>query len=218
MRFPRCSGILLHPTSLPGKFGIGELGPEAYRFADFLSETRQGIWQVLPLGPTGYGDSPYQCFSAFAGNQLLVSMDKLVETGDLTQSDVMATLPPFPERQVDFGWVIQYKIPLLEKAAAHFHAHASPARRDAYDRFCGENCNWLDDYALFMALKKAHGGEAVWNKWERDIATRQPEAIRRWRAGLASEIVYQQVRPISVLHPMVGSEGLLSRAPNQIDG
>ena len=127
MKFHRCSGILLHPTSLPGKFGIGELGPEAYRFADFLADTEQGIWQVLPLGPTGYGDSPYQCFSAFAGNPLLVSLERLVELGDLSPSDVAKDLPPFPECQVDFGWVIQYKFPLLKKAAENFRVRASPA-------------------------------------------------------------------------------------------
>ena len=125
MKFHRCSGILLHPTSLPGRFGIGELGPEAYRFADFLADTKQGIWQVLPLGSTGYGDSPYQCFSAFAGNPLLVSLEKLVELGDLSSGDVAEDLPPFPERQVDFGWVIQYKFPLFRKAAENFRARAS---------------------------------------------------------------------------------------------
>ena len=103
MKFHRCSGILLHPTSLPGGFGIGELGPEAYHFADFLADTKQGIWQVLPLGPTGYGDSPYQCFSAFAGNPLLVSLEKLVELRDLSLDDVATDLSPFPECQVDFG-------------------------------------------------------------------------------------------------------------------
>ena len=127
MKFHRCSGILLHPTSLPGMFGIGELGPEAYRFADFLADTQQGIWQVLPLGPTGYGDSPYQCFSAFAGNPLLVSLERLVESGDLSSADVAKDLPPFPEHRVDFGWVIQYKFPLLKKAAENFRVRASPA-------------------------------------------------------------------------------------------
>src|SRR5512136_3391418 len=100
MRFPRCSGILLHPTSLPGRYGIGDLGPAAYAFADFLHETGQGIWQVLPLGPTGYGDSPYQCFSAFAGNPLLISPDLLLEAGHLSPADV-AEVPAFPADAVD---------------------------------------------------------------------------------------------------------------------
>jgi len=192
MRFRRCSGILLHPTSLPGRFGIGELGPEAYHFADFLAGTGQGIWQVLPLGPTGYGDSPYQCFSAFAGNPLLVSLEKLVEAGDLAGGDIEKDLPPFPARQTDFGWVIVYKLPLLRKAARNFHLHASPERRREYESFCRENAAWLDNYALFIALKGAHGGEAVWNKWERDIAARQPEALAQWQERLAGEIDAQK--------------------------
>ena len=192
MKFQRCSGILLHPTSLPGKFGIGELGPEAFRFADFLADTKQGIWQVLPLGPTGYGDSPYQCFSAFAGNPLLVSLERLVEFGDLSPRDLAEDLPPFPEYQVDFGWVIQYKLPLLKKAAQNFRLRASPERREDCENFCRQNVSWLDNYALFIALKEAHGGEAVWNRWERDIATRQPAALALWQERLASEIAAQK--------------------------
>ena len=192
MKFHRCSGILLHPTSLPGMFGIGELGPEAYRFADFLADSQQGIWQVLPLGPTGYGDSPYQCFSAFAGNPLLVSLERLVESGDLSSGDVANALPPFPEHHVDFGWVIQYKFPLLKRAAENFRVRASPDRREDYEDFCRQNAPWLDNYALFMALKEAHGGGAVWNKWEREIATRQPEAIATWQKRLAAEIAVQK--------------------------
>jgi 4-alpha-glucanotransferase len=152
MKFQRCSGILLHPASLPGRFGIGELGPEAYRFADFLADTKQDIWQVLPLGPTGYGDSPYQCFSAFAGNPLLVSLERLGELGDISSGDVAKDLPPFPERQVDFGWVIQYKLPLLKKAAETFRLRASPARREDYEDFCRQNASWLDNYALFILI------------------------------------------------------------------
>jgi 4-alpha-glucanotransferase len=110
MKFSHCSGILLHPTSLPGRLGIGDLGPEAYRFADFLADTGQRIWQVLPLGPTGYGDSPYQCFSAFAGNSLLVSLEKLVREGDLSPGDLADDLPVFPDRQVDFGRVIRHSM------------------------------------------------------------------------------------------------------------
>ncbi|HET7088626.1 MAG TPA: 4-alpha-glucanotransferase, partial [Anaerolineae bacterium] len=104
MRFPRSSGILLHPTSLPGRYGIGDLGDDAYRFVDFLADAKQSLWQVLPLGPTGYGDSPYQCFSAFAGNPLLISPDKLLEEGLLAEDDVRS-VPPFPSGAVDFGEV-----------------------------------------------------------------------------------------------------------------
>ena len=192
MKLHRASGVLLHPTSLPGRFGIGELGPEAYRFVDFLADTRQGIWQVLPLCPTGYGDSPYQCFSAFAANPLLVSLEKLVDAGDLSSRDLAMAPPPFPDCCVDFGWVIQYKYPLLRKAAENFRASASQVRRADYEGFCCRNAGWLDSYALFMALKEAHGGGAVWNQWERDIATRQPEAVARWQQRLAGEIAHQK--------------------------
>ena len=192
MRLRRCSGILLHPTSLPGRFGIGDLGPEAYRFADFLAASQQRVWQVLPLGPTGYGDSPYQCFSAFAGNPLLVSLERLVDLGDLSVDDLFKDLPHFPDRQTDFGWLIQYKYPLLKKAAANFRTHASTARRAEYEDFCHQNASWLEDYTLFRALKEAHGGEAIWNKWGRDLATRRPETLSHWQARLAVAIDAQK--------------------------
>jgi 4-alpha-glucanotransferase len=192
MKFSRCSGILLHPTSLPGTLGIGDLGPEAYRFADLLAGTGQRIWQVLPLGPTGYGDSPYQCFSAFAGNPLLVSLEKLVAEGDLPPGDLADDLPAFSDRQVDFGWVVQHRLPLLEKAAKNFFARASATRREDFQAFCRQNASWLENYALFMALKEAHGGEAVWNKWEHDIATRRPEALARWQAVLTEPVNTQK--------------------------
>src|SRR5579864_29980 len=115
MNFSRSSGILLHPTSLPGAYGIGELGAQVHAFADFLSAAGQHIWQVLPLGPTGYGDSPYQCFSAFAGNPLLISMEGLVEHGYL-HADKLRQRPIFSEDKVDFGAVIRWKLPLLRKA------------------------------------------------------------------------------------------------------
>ena len=192
MKFARSSGILLHPTSLPGRPGVGDLGAEAYRFADFLVRAGQRIWQVLPLGPTGYGDSPYQCFSAFAGNPLLVSLEKLVEEGDLTSDDLAVNLPHFPTRQVDFGCVIRYKLPLLKRAAENFRARASAARREEYETFCGQNASWLENYTLFMALKEAHGGEAVWNQWERDVAARQPNALARWKERLAGATEIQK--------------------------
>jgi 4-alpha-glucanotransferase len=192
MKLPRCSGILLHPTSLPGAFGTGDLGPEAFRFADFLAEAKQGIWQVLPLGPTGYGDSPYQCFSAFAGNPLLVSLERLVELGDLPLNAMAENRPRFPEGYVDFGWVIQYKLPLLKKAAESFRTGASPARQDEYAEFCDKNASWLEDYALFIALKEAFGSKGTWNEWNHDIAARQPEALTRVRKRLAPEITVQK--------------------------
>lgn len=186
MRFPRASGILLHPTSLPGRYGIGDLGDEAFHFVDFLVSAKQRLWQVLPLGPTGYGDSPYQCFSAFAGNPLLVSPDKLVEDGLLTPDDVRDA-PEFPVDCVNYGDVIPYKRGLLHQAARRFESGVSRSLAAAFDAFCRDTAGWLDDFALFMALKDAHGG-AVWNTWPTDISARRPEAIRHWTETLATSV------------------------------
>jgi 4-alpha-glucanotransferase len=186
MHRPRTSGILLHPTSLPGRFGIGELGPEAIRFADFLAAAGQRLWQVLPLGPTGYGDSPYQCFSAFAGNPLLVSLDVLEAEG-LLMPAYLAETPPFPEHEVDYGPVIDFKRSALARAFSRFRETADPPERDAFQVFCREQAAWLDDFALFMAVKAAHGGVA-WTEWDREIAARRPEALERWRRDKADEI------------------------------
>jgi len=191
LRFPRSSGILLHPTSLPGRYGIGDLGDEAYRFVDFLVSAKQRLWQVLPLGPTGYGDSPYQCFSAFAGNPLLISPDRLREDGLLADDDLRAT-PDFPADRVDYGEVIPYKRGLLERAARRFQSGVDGSLRAAFDAFCRDQAYWLDDFALFMALKEAHGG-AVWNTWPRDIAKRRARALGKWREELAQAIFAQKV-------------------------
>jgi 4-alpha-glucanotransferase len=171
----RVSGILLHPTSLPGPSGIGELGAEARAFLDFLEETGQGLWQVLPLGPTGYGDSPYQCFSAFAGNPFLVDLDQLKADGLLSAAD-LAKRPAFPEGEVDYGAVTAFKQPLVAKAFASFEKKASPAQRDAFSAFSREHAGWLDDFALFMALKHANEGRS-WHTWDRAIVNREPEAM-----------------------------------------
>jgi 4-alpha-glucanotransferase len=183
---PRASGLLLHPTSLPGRYGIGELGPEARSFADFLHATGQSLWQVLPLGPTGYGDSPYQCFSAFAGNPLLVSLARLVDEGLLKRRD-LARAPAFAPDVVDYGALIAWKLPLLRRAFERFERMASPAQADAFEEFRRARASWLDDFALFMALKDAHGG-APWHTWETKLATRQPEALEAARERHASEI------------------------------
>jgi len=175
----------LHPTSLPGRFGIGDLGPEAYRFIDFLAAAGQRIWQVLPLGPTGYGDSPYQLFSAFAGNPLLISLDQLAEEGLLSR-DELAHAPGFPPHPVDYDRVMRFKLPLLR--AAYKRYKTSWKERDEFGAFRGMCGGWLGDYALFMAVKAAHGGEAVWSRWEPGIAARKPAAMERWKARLAEEI------------------------------
>ena len=190
MRFPRSSGILLHPTSLPGPYGIGELGSEAYRFVDYLVQAGQKYWQVLPLGPTGYGDSPYQCFSAFAGNPLLISLERLLEDDLLTRAD-LESVPDFPKTRIDYGWIIDYKIPLLHKAWKRVVANQSSPHWDAFHRFCDENNWWLHDYALFMAIKNAHKGK-VWTQWERDIARHEPEAMERWHNEVGDEVGAQK--------------------------
>ncbi len=191
MRFPRSAGVLLHPTSLPGRYGIGDLGGAAYHFVDFLLKARQSLWQILPLGPTGYGDSPYQSFSAFAGNPLLISPDKLVSDGYLT-AEAVREVPAFPAERVDFGWVIDYKNGLLRQAYQHFQLYGLGSQREAFDTFCTAERYWLDDYALFMALKNHHvaheGG--VWNTWPGDIARREPGAMVYWSELLADEVRY----------------------------
>lgn len=193
MNFPRASGILLHPTSLPGRFGIGDLGKEAYQFADFLASMGQHLWQVLPLGPTGYGNSPYQCLSVLAGNPLLISpqclvADKLLEPADLEN------VPSFPEDRVDYGAVIKFKIPLLRKSFEIFQRKAARGERKRFNVFCQQNAAWLETYSLFMALKEAHGF-AAWNTWQEDIRRRHPKSLDHWRRHLAYEISchkYQQ--------------------------
>ena len=192
MKFPRRSGILLHPTSLPGRFGIGDLGDAAYQFVDFLAAAGQSYWQVLPLSPTGYADSPYQTLSAFAGNPMLISPEKLVETGHLSEADV-EDAPAFPDDRVDFGPVIHYKTALLDRAFANFRTQAPASQRAAFARFCDEQAFWLDDFALFMALKEAHN-LCPWHEWEARVATRQPEALARWQESLADEIENQKYR------------------------
>jgi len=182
MHFPRAAGILLHPTSLPGRFGIGDLGASAYEFVDFLVKSGQSLWQILPLGPTGYGDSPYQCFSAFAGNPLLISLEKLQEHGDIDGAD-LEEASEFPDDRVDYGAVISFKYAILNRAARNFREHKPEDRWADFERFCAENANWLDDFALFMALKDAHGG-AVWNTWGWELASRDPEALAAWRERL----------------------------------
>ena len=164
----RASGILLHPTSLPGRFGIGDLGPEAFRFADWLAEGGQTIWQVLPLGPVGYGESPYQLFSVFAGNPMLIAPERLVERGWLAETD-LAGVPRFAEERAQFQQVVPWKIELLRQAFARFHGGPE------FDVFCRENTAWLDDFARFMALKEANGGIS-WREWNPAVEG-EPRAV-----------------------------------------
>jgi 4-alpha-glucanotransferase len=167
MSFPRSAGILLHPTSLPGGNGVGELGPEALRFLDTLSEAGITLWQMLPLGPTGYGNSPYQCFSSFAGNPLLIHVGN--------QGD------GFPSGRVDYAAVIPAKRALLERATSALEPGPE------YRAFVDAQGWWLEDYALFMALKDAHGGIA-WTDWESGAALRNPASLDSWRKELADQV------------------------------
>ncbi|MCB9172206.1 MAG: 4-alpha-glucanotransferase [Ardenticatenales bacterium] len=188
MKFPRQSGILLHPTSLPGPHGIGELGDAAYRFVDWLVSAGQSIWQLLPLGPTGYADSPYQSLSAFAGNPMLISLDKLADDGLLSRA-ALADGPSFPSQRVDYGAVIRWKGTLLRKA---FLAWKSATSRDArYDAWCDENEHWLDDYALFVALKHHFGGGS-WVHWPEPLRRHITGTLDMYREELANEIAFQR--------------------------
>jgi 4-alpha-glucanotransferase len=186
MTFQRSSGILLHPTSLPGPFGIGDLGPEAHRFVDFLADSGTHLWQVLPLGPTGYGDSPYQCFSAFAGNPYLISPDFLLRDGFLHANDLIEKTN-FPAKKVDFGRIIPWKLNLLERAYSRFTS--DPARdRSDYNFFCAQNESWLADFALFMSIKESHGGGS-WSGWPDQLRKREPAALEEAKRTLSDSIL-----------------------------
>ncbi len=195
MNFQRSGGILLHPTSLPSPYGIGDLGPEAYRFMDWLSEAGCRLWQVLPLGQTGYGDSPYQCFSAFAGNPYIISPDLLVRDGLLTQSDLedcRAEVPTPTEAQdessVDFATAIPHKLALLARAFDHFQQMDPVGLREEFGVFRAQNTDWLDDYALFMALKEEQGGGS-WVDWPEPIRKRDEAAMAAARQRLSQRVL-----------------------------
>lgn len=190
MEIPRCSGILLHPTSLPGPYGVGSFNQAAYDWVDLLEETRQTLWQVLPLGPTGYGDSPYQSFSTFAGNPYLISLEDLVKDG-LLEDWVLNTAPDFPQDRVDFGWIYNWKPKVLKEAADNFDKRATSAQQADFAGFCQDNAEWLDDYALFMAIKDAHDG-APWNTWEMPLRGRDAKAIQKATKEHAGVIHYHK--------------------------
>jgi 4-alpha-glucanotransferase len=170
----RSAGILLHPTSLPGRYGVGDLGPVAFAWVEALARAKQTWWQVLPLGPTGYGDSPYQSYSAFAGNPVLVSPDRLVQDGLVAPADLDAI--QFPDDRVDFDNVTKFKDWLLDRAWQAFRNGAAANLRPEFERFGREEAAWLDDFALFMALKAAHGGGS-WQEWPAALVRREPAAL-----------------------------------------
>ncbi|MFH2102549.1 MAG: 4-alpha-glucanotransferase [Chloroflexota bacterium] len=187
MKFKRASGIILHPTSLPSKYGIGDIGPAAVRWIEWLSGSGCKLWQVLPLGPTGFGDSPYQCFSAFAGNPYLISPDVLLDEGLLTKDD-LADVPESAVDRIDYGSMIPWKLALLERAFERFTSGPSPVRKRGFNDFRTENASWLDDYALFMALKEAHGGGA-WDCWPLALRKRESATIEQARQTYSQAIL-----------------------------
>ena len=189
MSFPRAAGILLHPTSLPSRDGIGDFGPAAYRFVDFLASARQGLWQVLPLGPLGYGNSPYSSTSAFAGNPLLISLERLSEHGWIDRAKLDSTnVEGAPgSAPVDYDYVFTHKMPLLFEAARTFlHTASSDALRQL-ERFRAENSWWLDDFVLFDALRARYELKS-WNQWPCDLVRRDPTTLEKTRKELADDI------------------------------
>lgn len=186
MSFSRRCGILLHPTSLPSSYGIGDLGKEAYRFVDFLKNSNQSYWQILPLGTVGFGESPYQSFSAFAGNPLIISIDKLIEKGYLSKSDVQGT-PKFDKDKVQFNTVKVYKEKLLRNAFKSFINNIP----DDYSDFCKKNSIWLDDFGFFMAIKDYYKGIA-WYEWDEKIAKRDEAEIKKYLKLLDEDVEYHK--------------------------
>lgn len=190
MPFPRATGILLHPTSLPARGGIGDFGPAAYAFVDFLAAARQGLWQVLPLGPLGYGNSPYSATSAFAGNPLLISLERLAEHGWIDRS-LIAQLPE-ANGPVEYSAVFPGKMPLLAQAARNFAKTMQGDARARFERFRQENGEWLEDFVLFDALR-AHYKLANWNEWPHELAHREPAALDKARRDMADDLMMRRV-------------------------
>jgi 4-alpha-glucanotransferase len=190
MSFPRASGILLHPTSLPSRGGIGDFGPAAYSFADYLASAKQGLWQVLPLGPLGFGNSPYSSTSAFAGNPLLISLERLADRGwvDRVQLDAL----PDGIEPVDYPHIFNRKMPLVFEAAHKFLRSAPPNARSRFDRFCQKNRWWLDDFVLFDSLRAQFHLES-WNRWPRELAHREPAALEKKRSELHDDLQARSV-------------------------
>ena len=212
MKFTRSSGVIFHPTSLPGPDGIGDLGPEAYQWVNFLKKAGFGLWQILPLGPTGYGDSPYQAFSAFAGNPYLISTALLLDS-DLLSGQDLIDRPDFPEDQVDYGGVYHWKFKLLDRAYARFQALGTPEQRSELGAFQKQEAAWLEDFALFMAIKESQGGVS-WDHWPEPLRNRQPEALATFRYAHPDAIMrhvfrqYLFYRQWQALHAYANKEGI----------
>ena len=187
----RSAGILVHPTSLPGKYGIGDLGPTAHSWIETLARCKQTWWQILPLGPTGAGDSPYQSYSAFAGSPNLISPDLLVEEGLIAATDLKDA--HFSPGKVDYGNVSRFKDWLIDRAWQAFNRGAAGHLRDPFAKFQLDEAHWLNDYGLFMAIKNAQDGRS-WHTWPTDLIRREPAALERIRHDLTDAIGAQQFR------------------------
>ncbi|MDP1901940.1 MAG: 4-alpha-glucanotransferase [Rubrivivax sp.] len=190
MRFPRASGVLLHPTSLPGPHGSGDLGAEAYHFVDWLVSGGQSLWQILPLGGIGPGNSPYMSSSAFAGNLLLIDLGELAKQGWLVASDLVP-IAGLSAEKLDFAAVVPFRMERLAQAAARFAATATAAQRESFTQFAQAQGSWLDDYALFMALCEANE-ERDWCDWQPGLASREPAALAAARAEHAERVAFWQ--------------------------
>jgi 4-alpha-glucanotransferase len=190
MSFARAAGVLLHPTSLPSRGGVGDFGPAAYRFVDFLVSARQGLWQVLPLGPLGYGNSPYSSTSAFAGNPLLISLERLAEHGWIERARLDETKTdgfPSTSSPVEYDQVFSQKMPVLFEAARNFLRSAPAHARQRFEEFQAKNSWWLEDFVLFDALRAKQKLQS-WTEWPRDLAAREPAVIEKARAELTADI------------------------------
>ena len=181
----RSSGILMHPSSLPSGGGIGDFGPAAYEFADWLTAAKQTLWQVLPLGPLGFGNSPYSCTSAFAGNTLLVSAERLADHGLLERERVKSLADG--ESPVDYEAVRAQKLPLLRQAADRFFEQPNEKLKGAYQAFCEQNKAWLEDYVLFSVLRDKYH-DRTWQSWPQELAKRDPAALKKIRSEMAQEL------------------------------
>ncbi len=190
MRLPRASGVLLHPTSLPGPCGSGDFGREARHFVDWLVAAGQQIWQVLPLGGIGAGDSPYMSSSAFAGNVLLIDLADLQQQGWLSE-DELTPAPDLQTAQVDYDAVRRFRMPRLQRAAARFAEHGSAAQQQDFQNFLAEHAAWLHDYALFMSLSEAHPG-VDWCDWPAALAQREPQALAAAHTEHAQRLQFWQ--------------------------
>ncbi len=222
MSFARAAGILLHPTSLPSRGGVGDFGPAAYQFVDFLAAARMGLWQVLPLGPLGYGNSPYSCTSAFAGNPLLISLERLADHGwiDRTKVDLFNAGQSSDCAAVEYDQVFARKMPLLFEAARNFVREGRPAGGDGparFELFRRKNAWWLDDFVLFDSLRAQHKLTS-WHEWPLELAQREPAAIEKARRERADDLLIRSALQFAFYEQWRALRQLLCGAGNPRGG